>query len=398
MNFKHHPNGMEPQDGLKRAYLIYLMIFLGFMSAFGPFVTDMYLPSLPAMESEFATTASQVQWGITMSLLGLALGQILFGPVSDRYGRKPVMFISLVVFAAATVGDIFSTSITLFNFFRFFQGIGGAGAIVMSRSVATDCYSGRELAKTMAIIGAINGVAPIAAPIAGGFVGEAYGWQGVFWVLLAIGIVLLVLTVPFVESLNPERRSRDGYLKLYGKFSTLLRNRSFMICILVFSLANGVLFSYISSAPFICQNVFGFSDTAFSFIFAVNAISIVLGSSFSLKFRNLSTAPFAGGVAIALMSLVLTANGLWLGNFWVYETSVWISLFGLGLVFPSITAIAMGRGREAVGAASAIVGASGFTAGGIVSPLCGLGDMLTTSGCIMLAFGTFLLFFSKKIS
>lgn len=380
-----------------RGYLVYLMIFLGFMSAFGPFVTDMYLPSLPAMEEEFGTSASNVQLGITMSLLGLALGQLFFGPISDRHGRKAVMFVSLGVFSLATIGDIFSTSILTFNIFRFFQGIGGAGGIVMSRSVATDCYNGRELAKTMAIIGAINGVAPVAAPIAGGFVGGTYGWQGVFWVLLAIGLVLLALTVPFEESLPVIKRNRSGYGCLYGSFVTLLKRREFTTCIIVFSLANGVLFSYISSAPFICQNIFGFSDTAFSFIFAVNALSIVTGSAVSLKFKELARAPLAGGCIITAMSTTLVVNSLWLREFWLYETCVWISLFGLGLVFPSVTSIAMNRGREAVGAASAIVGATGFFAGGIVSPICGLGDMLLISGSVMLVSATFLLFFSKKI-
>lgn len=388
---------MGNSKGYSGKYLVYLLIFLGLMSAFGPFVTDMYLPSLPAMAVEFNVSPSEIQGGITASLLGLAIGQIIFGPLSDRTGRKPIMFFSLLLFSLATIGDIFSTSVGLFNIFRFFQGIGGAGGIVLSRSVATDCYSGKELGKTMAIIGAINGVTPVAAPIAGGFIANSFGWQGVFWALFILGVILIGLTLPFSESLEIQHRSKGQLVKNYGNFMLLLRNGQFMKCILIFAVTNGLLFSYISSAPFIVQNVYGYSDTQFSLVFAINACAIILGSGMSVKFRELSHSVLAGGCFAAVSSLIVFMNAIIWHNFWLYEIFVWFSLVGLGFIFPAITTMAMNNGRFAIGAASAVVGAAGFTAGGIISPLSGLGNIVFPSGLAMLCCALFIIIFSKKI-
>lgn len=188
-----------------KRYFIFLMVFLGALSAFGPFITDFYLPTLPSMAEVFHTNASMVQLGLTTSMIGLAVGQIFFGPVSDRFGRRPVLLASLILFCVSALASIFSPTIEFFNVCRFLQGLGGAGGIVMSRSVATDCYSGRELAKVLAIVGAINGIAPVAAPVVGGMVASSTGWQGIFWILFAIGVVLSVLCKMFRESLPKEK-------------------------------------------------------------------------------------------------------------------------------------------------------------------------------------------------
>ena len=154
---------------------IFLLVLLGMLTAFGPFVTDMYLPSLPSMEHYFNTNSSMVQLGLTTSMIGLAIGQVFFGPLSDRYGRKKPLVTAMWLFLVSTLCCIFSQSIGQFVAFRLLQGIAGAGGIVISRSIATDKYSGRELAKMLAVIGAINGIAPVAAPIVGGTLTEAIG-------------------------------------------------------------------------------------------------------------------------------------------------------------------------------------------------------------------------------
>lgn len=151
-----------------RKYIVFLIVFLGMLSAFGPFVTDMYLPTLPSMAEIFNTTPSMVQLGLATSMLGLAVGQIFFGPLSDKYGRRPILVSAMILFSISTIISIYSPTIEFFNVCRFVQGLGGAGGIVLSRSISTDCYSGRELAKTLAIIGAVNGIAPVTAPVVGG--------------------------------------------------------------------------------------------------------------------------------------------------------------------------------------------------------------------------------------
>ena len=170
---------------------IFILIFLGMLTAFGPFVTDMYLPTLPEMANSFNTTSSLVQLSLTASMIGLAGGQLFFGPLSDKYGRRPLLIMGMCLFLISTIGSIYSQSIMQFVGWRLVQGISGASGIVISRSVATDKYSGRELAKMMGIIGAINGVAPVAAPIGGGFLAGSIGWTGIFWCLFVIGVLLL---------------------------------------------------------------------------------------------------------------------------------------------------------------------------------------------------------------
>ena len=165
---------------MRQNSVTFLYLLLGSLTAFGPLVTDMYLPALPAMTESFHTSMPMVQLGLTFSMIGLAAGQLLFGPLSDKYGRRPLLLVSMAVFILSTIGCIFSPTIHWFVALRLLQGIGASGGIVISRSVAADKFSGRELAKAMAIIGAINGIAPVAAPVAGGFFTDIIGWQGIF--------------------------------------------------------------------------------------------------------------------------------------------------------------------------------------------------------------------------
>ena len=227
----------------------FLYLLLGSLTAFGPLVTDMYLPALPAMTECFHTSMPMVQLGLTFSMIGLAAGQLLFGPLSDKYGRRPLLLVSMAVFILSTIGCIFSPTIHWFVALRLLQGIGASGGIVISRSVATDKFSGRELAKAMAIIGAINGIAPVAAPVAGGFFTDIIGWQGIFIILLCIGFILLAAEVAYRETLPAARRSDDGLKRLALNFGKVLGNKKFLFYVLQFGCASGVLFGNIASSP-----------------------------------------------------------------------------------------------------------------------------------------------------
>ena len=170
---------------------VFLLIMLSALTAFAPFVTDMYLPALPSMTETFSTTPAQVQLGLTTSMLGLALGQLIIGPLSDKYGRKRPLILTLILFAVSSALCIFSTTIGSFVALRFVQGLGASGGVVLSRSIATDLCSGRALATVMALIGAISGIAPVISPVLGGWILSFSDWRMVFALLLAIGIVLL---------------------------------------------------------------------------------------------------------------------------------------------------------------------------------------------------------------
>lgn len=388
---------MVEQPAVTGRYYLFLMVFLGMLSAFGPFITDMYLPTLPAMADIFHTTPSNVQIGLTTSLIGLALGQIILGPLSDKYGRKPVVAGSLLLFSLSAVGSVYSSSIEFFNVCRFFQGLGGAGGVVASRSVATDCYSGRELTKTMAIIAGINSVAPVVAPVAGGFIAAVSGWQGIFWALFVIGIVLMVMTAPFRESLRAEERNKGKLLSLFKSFPALLKIKEFNFLVVVFIFTYGVLFAYISSSSFIIQNYYNLSELWFSMIFGINAIAMGVGSAMVLKFNNLYIASLVGCIGVFFLAGMQLVLYFIFDNFFIYESLTLVMSLLLGIIFTSVSTCGMESGRKHIGTASAVLGASGFLFGGIVSPLVGLGNIMVTTFIIMLICGGLATIFSTKI-
>lgn len=261
-----------------------------------------------------------------------------------------------------------------------------------SRSVATDKFSGRELAKAMAIIGAINGIAPVAAPVAGGFFTDIIGWQGIFIILLCIGFILLAAEVAYRETLPAARRSDEGLKRLALNFGKVLGNKKFLFYVLQFGCASGVLFGNIASSPFIMQQHYGFSPLVFSAFFAVNSVAIGIAAALSVKFRRTESATFYGSLLMVAFSAAEFAALALSAPFWVYETLLFAILFSLGLTFTSTTTLAMNLARDNAGTTSAVFGAAGFAFGGLVSPLVGLGDMLTTTGIVFLA-GSLLSFF-----
>ena len=361
---------------------LFILILLGMLTAFGPFVTDMYLPSLPVMGEYFNTSSSMVQLGLTTSMIGLAVGQIFFGPLSDRYGRRIPLQVAMWLFIASTVCCLFAQSIQQFVAFRLIQGIAGAGGIVIARSIATDKFSGRDLAKMLAIIGAINGIAPVVAPIIGGVFTEAIGWQGIFGILLVLGVLLLAGCIRFRESLPKENRLATKWADTFHSFKVVLKNKQFVCYVLQLAFAQGVLFAYIASSPFIIQQHYGYSPFAFSVCFSINAIAIGGAAAFSVKFRRPSNGTLIGCMGMLIFSL-LECAALALGcSFWIYELLLLAVLFMMGMTFTTSTALAMECERDNAGTASALLGAVCFSFGGIVSPLVGIGNILVSTGVI----------------
>ena len=364
------------------SYDAFLLVLLGMLTAFGPFVTDMYLPSLPSMEAYFATTSSMVQLGLTFSMIGLAVGQIIFGPLSDKYGRRPLLLASMWLFIISTVACVFAPTIFVFVVLRVLQGIGGAGGIVISRSIATDRYGGKELAKMLAVIGAINGIAPVTAPVIGGLLTEHVGWQGIFGVLLALGLVLLAGCFRFRESLPLSRRSSKGLLHTFGSFKTIVRNRRYLFYVLQLGFAQGVLFGYIASSPFIIQQHYGFSPFMFSICFGINAVAIGIAAALSVKFRSQERGTRVGCVGMCVLAVSQLVALYMNVPFWVYEMLMIALLFVMGLTFTTSTSLAMSCERDNAGGASALLGAICFAFGGIVSPLVGVGNILVSTGVV----------------
>ncbi len=367
----------------KRAVFLYLT--LGFLTAFGPFVTDFYLPAMPAMAIDLRTSPQLVSLSITMGMLGLALGQLLIGPLSDKYGRRKPLLASLAIFIVASVACLFAPDVYTLNVLRVFQGFGGAGGIVLSKSMSTDMYSGEDLAKFMAVLAAINGVAPVSAPVIGGVLMSVTGWRGIFAVLLMVGVVLFACSCFLSESLDEGRRQRGGLLHAYANLFRVFRNPLYLFPVLLEIGSFLMFFAYLASSPFILQEDYGVSPLAYSVAFAVNAFMIGVGSGLCGLFRHLRSSLLCGGVlaicASCLAALCLLADAPLLALLACYAAA----LTGFGLMQPAATSIALDAERGNAGAASAVFGASNFVAGAVASPLVAFGGMRVGTSVVMVA-------------
>lgn len=364
---------------------IYVSVTLGLLTAFGPFVTDFYLPVLPEMAEYFRTSPALVSMSLTTGMIGLAAGQVFIGPLTDKYGRRGILLGSMLLFALASALCILSPNILIFNVGRFFQGIGGAGGIVISKSMATDMHSGRELVSLMGILAAVNGIAPVFAPLIGGVMSGVTDWKGIFGLLLALGLVLLVCCALLHETLAPENRIRKGMAGVYANLFHVFRSRTFTFCTLSQMLAHFTLFGYIASSPFILQQVYGLSPLQYSLCFATNAFFLASGSILAPRFGRIST-------SIRLGAAFMLAGSLCIGCCLVGHLPLAavmcfyvLTLFGFGLTQPGLLSSALESERQNTGAASAIYGASAFLAGSLVSPIVTLGRMELTSSMVMTA-------------
>lgn len=363
---------------------LYILLTIGTVSALGPFVTDFYLPSLPALAEYFSTTASLVQMSLTFSMIGLAVGQLFIGPLSDKYGRKRPLVWSMALFCISTVACLLSPNIYWFLFFRLLQGLAGAGGVVISKSVAADLYRGHRLAHFFSMLSAVQGVAPICAPVLGGLLLEWTDWRGIFLVLLAIGLLLTGVLLKFRESLPAEQRVEGDIGATLRNYIAVLRNRRFMRYVLVQAFAMGVIFSYIAASPFIFQQHFGLSPLAYSLCFGINALAIMGGSLAVVKFRTTADA-LKIGVKGFLRAGCVVAAALVFGSVWMVEAVLLVLLFFLGLILPSSTTLALELEQLNSGKASAVLGFLMFFFGGVLSPLTGLGNMLYTTALIIVA-------------
>lgn len=360
----------------------FLVFYLVLLSALGSFVNDMFSPALPAMRRFFDCSVPTVQMGLTAGMCGLGLGQIILGPVSDKYGRKPVLVASISVFVVAAVVSIFSPTIHFFIWCRFFQGLGVSGGYFLARTIPADRFQGRQLAKVMALVGAINGFAPASAPVLGGIVADTWGWRGIFVCLAVFAVIVLAMAPGMKESLPPARRTAGSLWRSFGGFRVLLRNRPFMIHSCFKGVSLGMLFAYISASPFILQVHYGYSQTMYGVIVGVNSIFAAAGSMLALKFPTLKRAARVATL-IVVVAVAGQAFALWkVHSFWLFEALMVMMLFGMGMIFTASNTLAMNEGRMKAGEASAILGLVGYVVGAIVSPLVGMGNILHSTAMV----------------
>lgn len=386
---------MPTNETASKFQTIALILFVAGLSAFGPFVTDFYLPTLPAQQSDFATTGPMVQLGLSATMWSLALGQLWIGPFSDRQGRRGPLIASLIVFSLSTLGAVYAPNIETFIAMRFLEGLGASGALVMSRSISADSKTGKELVTFMSIVGAVQGIAPITAPMLGSLIADFAGWRGIFLALLGIGLVLLAATVFWFKESLPVERRRTGQ---HGVWRMLLSDRLFLSVVAQQFLASAVLFGHIASSPFVFQEVFHFSAGIYSLIFGGLALAITLGALLSPRMSDSVIAMSRGAIGMTVASIwVSMAFWMELSAFWVI-VGLGVLLVSLGLTLPAAMTFALMLHRANSGAAAALLGAVAFGAGGMVAPLTVLGSPETSVSVIFTISSVLLLLVARVMS
>ncbi|WP_155287052.1 multidrug effflux MFS transporter [Lacticaseibacillus zhaodongensis] len=352
-----------------------LGILLGTLSAFGPLSMDLYLPALPMMQTSLHTSAALAQLTITASLVGMAAGQLIFGPLSDRYGRRKPLLAGLILFAVCSLLIAWQSNIWVLIGLRVLQGVGGSAGQVLSRSIARDFYSGAQLTRFMALLMAINGIFPIISPSIGSLVLMATSWRGIFVLLALIGVFLLLASwFMLPETLHGAERSRDLF-RAFRDMVFLLKDRAFMTYVIAQGFAYGALFSYISGSSFVYERYYGVPVLLFSILYAVNGLGIVVGTnavgrlSGRYSTQKLMAVALIGGVAAGgwLVINALTADSLLL---------MIIGLILMQVFFGGVNATATSLGMDAepqrAGGASALLGLGSNAIAGLASPLVGL--------------------------
>ena len=360
---------------------IYLLCVLGLLTALAPVINNMFSPAMPAMAAAFSCEQASVQLGLTAAMLGLALGQLVIGPWSDRSGRRRPLLWSLALLVAASLACALAPGITTFVALRFVQGLAAAGGIVIARSVATDISRGNGLIKTLAFINVFNGLAPIVTPMVGGALTASMGWQGPMTGMLVVAAVLLVACLGVKESLPAERRVSHDLRTTLLLYKEVFGNRPCIHTILHQGSALAVLFGNIAATPFLVTH-YGYSPSTIGYALSANGIFTALGAGAAAAMGSGARGMriTSAGLLPASVAMAVTLVGD-LG-FWPYEVCISVMLFFVGVTLTSSSGHAMESARNQAGTASALLGAVGFIAGAIVAPLMGVADMLISAAVV----------------
>ncbi|ARV97522.1 putative MFS-type transporter YdgK [Bacillus subtilis subsp. subtilis] len=367
----HNPTGKE------RLALAFL---LGMLAILGPLNIDMYLPSFPEIAEDLSASASLVQLSLTACLVGLTIGQLIVGPVSDAQGRRKPLLICIFLFALSSLFCALSPNITTLVAARFLQGFTASAGLVLSRAIVRDVFTGRELSKFFSLLMVITAVAPMVAPMTGGAILllPFATWHTIFHVLMIIGFLLvLLIALRLKETLPPEKRIPSSIGTSVKTMGSLLKDRSFMGYALTVGFIHGGSFAYVSGTPFVYQDIYGVSPQVFSILFGINGLAIISGSFIIGRFGGIihekSLLRIAVITAMIATAVLLTMTMIH-GPLATLVIAIFIYMITIGMVLTSTFTLAMEKQGHRVGSASALLGMLPLLLGSIVSPLVGINE------------------------
>ncbi|HMV09874.1 MAG TPA: multidrug effflux MFS transporter [Cyclobacteriaceae bacterium] len=390
----------------RQKYYFFIILILGALATISPFSIDMYLPGFPAIALDLNTSIDQVQLSLTAYLVGIAFGQLLYGPLLDRFGRKRPLYVGLTVYILASIGCAFTESIHALIFMRFLQALGGCAGIVSAQALVRDIFPVNKTAQAFALITLVISVSPMIAPTVGGYVTAHVGWQYVFAILATITLLILTASYFFL----PKGRGADPSVSLKPKavaknFYTVVRNPQFLMYAVTGGIASAAPFAYIAGSPSVFMNIYGLTEQQYGWVFALLAFAMIgstqLNHVILKKFTSEQVIRFAL-LYQTFTGLILVA-GVYFRLFNVYSLIAMMFIFfaGQGITGPNATALSLAPFSKQAGSASALFGSWRLGAGGIISAIVSLFHnntalpMVTTmAGCaiiglIILSIGNF---------
>ncbi|MEV8539452.1 multidrug effflux MFS transporter [Streptomyces sp. NPDC051572] len=373
------PSSPSSLKATRRAGLLMILV-LGGLTATPPLSMDMYLPALPAVTRSLHAPASTVQLTLTACLAGMALGQLVVGPMSDKWGRRRPLLTGLAVYVVATALCAVAPNVESLVAFRLLQGLAGAAGIVIARAVVRDLYDGVAMARFFSTLMLVSGVAPIVAPLVGGQILRVTDWRGVFVILTFVGTALAVLVwTRLPETLAPADRHAGGTAEALRGMRALLADLPFTGYMLTGGFSFAALFAYISASPFVVQEIYGATPQTFSLLFGINSVGLVAVGQINGKLlvgRVSMDKVLGAGLAVVLLAataLLLMATGAF-GEVGLVPVAagLFVLMSAMGVTLPNAQTLALMRTRHSAGSASALLGTSSFLIGAIASPLVGI--------------------------
>ena len=354
-----------------------LIVCLGLVAALAPLSIDMYLPSFPTIREEFGVTAAQVQLTLSGYMLGFTLGQLGYGPLSDRFGRRPILLSGIGLYIAMTILCALATDTEVLSVYRFLQGVGGAAGTVLSRAIIRDNFSGNYMARAMSLMLMFILLAPMIAPVIGGYLLVWLGWRAIFWTLVVCGfIAVLVVLIGIKESLPPEKRTQPGIAPLLRGYSRVLTHRQALGYILSGGMTFGALFAFLSGAPFVFIEFYGVAPEHMGYIFTLNVLGVMAGGWLNSKLvitqgvREMMVTGIWLLFVGAVILYVLMATDVF--GVWGAIAGIVIFTLPLNIINANAASGALEYFPDAAGTASAVVGAVRYGCGAISGVVVGL--------------------------
>jgi DHA1 family bicyclomycin/chloramphenicol resistance-like MFS transporter len=358
----------QPQN--KREFIL-LIIILGAIIALGPLTIDIYLPAFSAITKSFNANDATVQLSLSTYFIGLAIGQIFYGPLIDRYGKKPPLFFGLILYFVATIACVFATSIHQIIYLRFFQAFGACVCTVVPRSIVRDIFSPQEAGRVFSHLLLVMGVAPVMAPLIGNVLLEIYNWQAIFIFLSLFAIfcaILSYLKIPETTGFRSGEKISDGLKKYLG----IMKDKNFVINALIGGLSMAGLFAYITGSPFLYIEFFEMTSRKYGYLFSINSIGFILASQINAKILKKTSLKIALDKILifpAIAGLALIFAAPFLPNFYFVTILFFITLCSCGMIMPNTSALALANQAAHSGSASALLGTIQFILATIASIL-----------------------------